>query len=74
MVNGFSCRNCSDVARAKRNIDPADPLGGHFGTKGAAKNDRSASSPNLFDRAAIDSLKHAHLTGRPPGSLVNLRA
>ncbi|MBI1210358.1 MAG: hypothetical protein GC190_02760 [Alphaproteobacteria bacterium] len=25
MVNGYVCRDCSDVALAKRNIDPAHP-------------------------------------------------
>ena len=26
-VNGYVCRNCDDVANAKRNIDPAAPDG-----------------------------------------------
>ena len=26
-VNGYVCRNCDDVASAKRNIDPAAPEG-----------------------------------------------
>jgi hypothetical protein len=30
-VNGFSCRNCTDVDNAKRNIDPANPKAGPFG-------------------------------------------
>jgi hypothetical protein len=25
IVNGYPCRDCTDVARAKRNIDPARP-------------------------------------------------
>jgi len=25
LVNGYPCRDCADVARAKRNIDPAKP-------------------------------------------------
>jgi len=31
VVNGFSCRNCTDVDRARRNIDPAVPRAGPFG-------------------------------------------
>jgi len=27
-VNGFVCRNCDDVSKAKRNIDPAEIAGG----------------------------------------------
>ncbi len=30
-VNGFSCRNCTEVDYAKRNIDPAHPKAGPFG-------------------------------------------
>ena len=25
IVNGYVCRNCSDVAMAKKNIDPVNP-------------------------------------------------
>lgn len=31
LVNGFSCRNCTEVDYAKRNIDPARPEAGPFG-------------------------------------------
>ena len=30
-VNGFSCRNCTDVDYAKRHIDPAKPEKGPYG-------------------------------------------
>jgi len=30
-VNGFTCRNCTDVAYAKRHIDPEHPKSGPFG-------------------------------------------
>ena len=30
-VNGFSCKNCTDVDNAKRHIDPAHPKDGPFG-------------------------------------------
>ncbi len=30
-VNGFSCRNCTDVDYAKRQIDPARPQAGPYG-------------------------------------------
>lgn len=29
-VNGFQCRNCSDVDLAKKHIDPAHPMSGPF--------------------------------------------
>jgi hypothetical protein len=30
-VNGFQCRNCTDVDLAKKHIDPAHPKSGPFG-------------------------------------------
>jgi hypothetical protein len=31
MVNGFSCKNCTDVDYAKKHIDPAHPKDGPYG-------------------------------------------
>jgi len=31
IVNGYVCNDCTDVANAKRNIDPAHPKDGPFG-------------------------------------------
>jgi len=30
-VNGFSCKNCTDVELAKKHIDPAHPRSGPYG-------------------------------------------
>jgi hypothetical protein len=30
-VNGFSCKNCTDVDLAKKHIDPAHPRSGPYG-------------------------------------------
>jgi len=30
-VNGYSCKNCTDVDYAKKNIDPAHPKDGPYG-------------------------------------------
>jgi hypothetical protein len=40
-VNGYICHNCSDVALAKRNIDPAHPKDGPNGVD--AKDEAGAS-------------------------------
>jgi len=45
-VNGFSCRNCTDVALAKKHIDPEHPKSGPYGID--AKND-----PSLQGQAAV---------------------
>ena len=47
-VNGFSCKNCTDVDNAKRHIDPAHPKDGPFGIN--AKN-----RPDALERTAARS-------------------
>ena len=47
-VNGFSCRNCSEVDQAKRNIDPANPAGGPFGINDHGKSSKSGAARNHF--------------------------
>lgn len=39
MVNGFSCKNCTEVDNAKKHIDPAHPKSGPYGIN--AKDDPS---------------------------------
>jgi len=34
-VNGFTCRNCTDVDNAKKHIDPAHPKSGPYGINAA---------------------------------------
>jgi len=55
MVNGFSCRNCSEVDRAKKHIDPADPAGGPFGIN-SSKSGAAAKAlkPGPVDRTALE--------------------
>lgn len=46
-VNGYSCKNCTDVDNAKRNIDPSHPADGPFGVnaKDHAPSTLSSSKP-----------------------------
>ncbi|MDQ7246957.1 hypothetical protein [Dongia sedimenti] len=43
-VNGFLCRNCTDVDNAKKHIDPAHPRSGPYGVN--AESD--PSNPKRF--------------------------
>jgi len=43
-VNGFLCRNCTDVDRAKKHIDPAHPRSGPYGIDAAT----DPSNPKTF--------------------------
>jgi hypothetical protein len=36
MVNGFLCKNCTDVDLAKAHVDPQHPSAGPFGTNAKA--------------------------------------
>lgn len=39
-VNGFSCKNCTDVDYAKKHIDPAHPKDGPYGVNAKDKLDK----------------------------------
>ena len=47
IINGFQCKNCTDVDYAKKHIDPAHPKDGPYGVN--AKNDPSRAAQ--LDRA-----------------------
>lgn len=56
-VNGFSCRNCTDVANAKKNIDPAHPRSGPFGST-AERDPGARMKPQTVNaNAAVQSLR-----------------
>ena len=42
VVNGFLCKNCTDVDYAKKHIDPAHPKDGPFGVDAKTKTDAAA--------------------------------
>ena len=58
-VNGFQCKNCTDVDNAKKHIDPQHPKSGPYGVN--AKNDPTVrNSPSVaFDGSlkALNSLQ-----------------
>jgi hypothetical protein len=89
-VNGFACRNCTEVDQAKRNIDPANPAAGPFGLsdpKHVTKNRFSAEArqEDLMEelhraqnkQAGAGSLAvaaYGSAQGHAPGSFVSLSA
>jgi hypothetical protein len=44
IVNGYVCRNCTDVANAKKGVDPARPKDGPEGAFAADRSERSDKS------------------------------
>ncbi|MEP7210892.1 MAG: hypothetical protein ABI740_08650 [Alphaproteobacteria bacterium] len=43
-VNGYSCNNCSDVAEAKKGVDPAHPKSGPYGVDAASDPSRETDA------------------------------
>jgi hypothetical protein len=44
IVNGYMCRDCTDVSYAKKNIDPAQPKDGPKSSQQATKAGRPSAS------------------------------
>jgi hypothetical protein len=52
-VNGFSCKNCTDVDYAKKHIDPARPKDGPYGLDAKDKTEKDEPvKPALSDPAS----------------------
>jgi len=74
-VNGYSCKNCTDVDNAKRNIDPTHPKDGPLGVNAS----RSPATPRRSPSAV--SFSHLSASDKAPttptatqGHRVDLRA
>ena len=59
-VNGYVCHNCSDVALAKRDIDPAHPKDGPDGSNATQKTDATSRNTAVVFGGNL-------LTGAAPG-------
>jgi hypothetical protein len=71
-VNGFTCRNCTDVDYAKKHIDPAHPKSGPYDVNAAT--DPSRRTEALTFGGALDGASAQGQASRPyaPGVQVNL--
>jgi hypothetical protein len=65
MVNGFRCKNCTDVDYAKKHIDPAHPKSGPYGID--AKDD-----PTVKQTDTASSVTAIAKPAPPPGLGVQL--
>ncbi len=80
-VNGFMCKNCTDVDYAKKHIDPAHPKAGPYGVN--AKDDPTLRAQDQFRFKFDGALKGVSDTtntqpttaqSTAPGQLVNIQA
>jgi len=60
IVNGYTCKNCTDVDYAKKHIDPAHPKSGPYGIN--AKDD-----PTVKQTDSAASVTDAAKPAPPPG-------
>jgi hypothetical protein len=73
-VNGYSCRNCTDVDYAKKHIDPAHPKAGPYGVN-AANDPSLANKPSVtFDGAlkGLDATAAAAQAKTGPGAQLDV--
>ena len=68
IVNGYACRDCSDVALATRNVDPAK------GVEGTREAERRARAEREAAVKPADPGANAPLSDGPRGRVVNLAA
>ncbi len=59
-VNGFSCRNCSEVALAEHHVDPKDPQSGPFGVNGHAPEKEATKNHFAPEARRDDMLRTLH--------------
>ncbi len=77
-VNGYSCKNCTDVDYAKKHIDPAHPKEGPYGVNATAHSDsrsnRGAPVRLGSSLADLDSAGSSQIAfSRSPASFVDIR-
>ncbi len=65
MVNGFRCKNCTDVDYAKKHIDPAHPKSGPYGID--AKDDPTAKQTETASSATGPSVGSVAAAKPAPG-------
>jgi hypothetical protein len=72
-VNGFICRNCTDVDNAKKHIDPAHPKSGPYGIDAAT----DPANPKAFLQSSSppgSQASGAETDLRSTGRLIDIQA
>jgi hypothetical protein len=73
-VNGFTCRNCTDVDRAKKHIDPAHPKSGPYGIDAATDPSNPKSFIQLGGSLSGTQPTTAKTAVQPSGQRVDIQA
>ena len=76
-VNGYSCKNCTDVDYAKKNIDPAHPKDGPFGVNAkrvsALSHGKTPETPAVTFGGVLAGVSAASTANGPPSATQGLR-
>jgi hypothetical protein len=72
-VNGYSCKNCTDVDYAKKNIDPSHPKDGPFGVNKTDAASTNAAKPAVTFGGALAGLSQTSAAATPPSATQGLR-
>jgi hypothetical protein len=71
-VNGYACRDCTDVGLAKKNIDPQHPKSGPGNADAVSDPSRSTADPVKIAAVKRAAEETAQVTvGYSPGGPVN---
>jgi hypothetical protein len=80
VVNGYVCRSCTDVANAKKGVDPARPKEGPNGAYAADKAEESKATQRgpavTFggELSGANGVESVPATAYVPGSTVSVKA
>jgi hypothetical protein len=80
VVNGYVCNNCSDVANAKRGVDPARTKDGPNGAYAADKAEESKATERApavtfgGELSGANGVEAVRPAAYVPGSTVSLKA
>jgi hypothetical protein len=80
IVNGYVCRDCTDVANAKRGVDPARPKDGPNGAEREAREEKAQPAdhgPAVSFGGAVQppsSVEQVRSAPYVPGASVSLKA
>lgn len=72
-VNGFTCRNCTDVDYAKKHIDPAHPKSGPYDVNAATDPSRRTEAV-VFGGSLQATGSGQRAQPYAPGALLNMQA
>lgn len=70
IVNGYQCRNCTDIDYAKRHIDPAHPKDGPYGinkSNGVERGPAVLLGGALAPAGSVSGVSAAGAVGSTPG-------